>query len=120
MKAILAVAPERKLVRTLRKNLENAGFRVVTAVDQQTTLTILSHEQPDLVVLDLGQPRLDGFSVCRRLRQSIAVPILVLTERVEEAEQVVAHEVCADDYVLNSLTVMARPDLSQRYAALAE
>ena len=100
MKAILAVAQERELVRTLRKNLKNAGYRVVAAADEQTALTVSGHEQPDLILMDLGQPEFNGFSACQRLRQTTDAPILVLTARVEEAERIVAHAVCADDYVL--------------------
>lgn len=101
MKTILAVTDELELVR----NLEHTGCRVVSADDGQTALTLFRHEQPNLVLLDLALPGLDGLAVCRQLRQASDAPILVLTAYLEEAERVVGQEVCADDFVLKPFSL---------------
>jgi DNA-binding response OmpR family regulator len=96
---ILVVDDEPKIVKTVRAYLESAGFRVVTAHDGQTALTVYRHEKPALVILDLGLPRLDGIDVTRTLRRDSNVPIIMLTARVEEADKLVGLELGADDYV---------------------
>jgi two-component system alkaline phosphatase synthesis response regulator PhoP len=100
MKTVLVVEDEPELVRALRGYLEQTGYRVVSAGDGQTALTVFRHERPDLILLDLMLPQMDGIEVCRRLRQTSDVPIIMLTARVEEAERVVGLEVGADDYIL--------------------
>lgn len=79
--------------------LERAGFAVVAASDGQQALTHAAREAPDLVVLDVGLPELDGFEVCRRLRRSSEVPILFLTAQDDEVDRIVGLELGADDYV---------------------
>lgn len=100
MKTILVVEDEHELVRALRGYLENAGFRVVTAGDGEMALVVFRHERPDLVLLDLMLPKMDGLQVCQRLRQHADVPIIMLTARVEEADRVIGLELGADDYVV--------------------
>ena len=100
MKTILVVEDEPELVRALRGYLENAGFRVVNAADGEMALAVFRHERPDLVLLDLMLPKLDGLQVCKRIRQQNDVPIIMLTARVEEADRVVGLELGADDYVV--------------------
>jgi DNA-binding response OmpR family regulator len=96
---ILVVDDEPKIVKTVRAYLEGAGYRVVTAEDGQMALTVSRHEKPALVVLDLGLPRLDGLDVTRVLRRESAVPIIMLTARVDETDKLVGLELGADDYV---------------------
>ena len=108
MKTILVVTDELEMMRTLCKNLGNAGYRVVDADDGQTALTLLRCERPDRVLLDLALPALSagsgqglsGLEVCRRLHQISGVPILVFTNCLEKAERMVTQEMCADDFVL--------------------
>jgi two-component system, OmpR family, alkaline phosphatase synthesis response regulator PhoP len=96
---ILVIDDEPKIVKTVRAYLENAGFRVATAGDGQTALTVYRHEKPALVVLDLGLPTMDGLDVARTLRRDSNVPIIMLTARVDEADKLIGLELGADDYV---------------------
>jgi two-component system alkaline phosphatase synthesis response regulator PhoP len=96
---ILVVDDEARILKLVRDYLERAGFAVLTARDGETALTLARIEQPDLIVLDLMLPGVDGLDVCRRLRQESGVPIIMLTARVEEADRIVGLELGADDYV---------------------
>ncbi|MBA3687245.1 MAG: response regulator transcription factor [Chloroflexi bacterium] len=96
---ILVVDDEPKIVQLVRDYLELAGFAVSTARDGNEALMRAHTERPDLIVLDLGLPGLDGLEVTRRLRRDSGVPIIVLTARHEETDKVVGLELGADDYV---------------------
>jgi DNA-binding response OmpR family regulator len=96
---ILIVEDDLTLLETLEYNLAGEGYEVITAADGLTALEVAREEQPDLIVLDLMLPRLDGFEVCRILRRETSVPILMLTARAEEVDRVVGLEVGADDYL---------------------
>ncbi len=96
---ILVVDDEPQIVKVLRGYLEQAGFRVVTANDGQLALAQYKHEKPDLVLLDLHLPGMDGLEVARRLRASSNVPIIMVTARVEETDRLIGLELGADDYV---------------------
>ena len=96
---ILVVDDEARIVKLVRDYLERAGFDVLAAQDGETALTLARVERPDLIVLDLMLPGVDGLDVCRRLRQESGVPIIMLTARVEEADRIVGLELGADDYV---------------------
>jgi DNA-binding response OmpR family regulator len=98
-KTVLVVDDEPTLVATLRYNLEREGYRVLTAGDGDAALVTARTERPDLVVLDLMLPVMDGLEVCRALRSEMRVPILMLTARSEEVDKVVGLELGADDYV---------------------
>ncbi len=100
MKTILVVDDELKITRLLRDYLQQAGFRVVTAADGPAALTVARAERPDMIVLDLGLPGLDGLDVTRTLRRSSDVPIIMLTARAEEADRIVGLELGADDYLV--------------------
>ena len=100
MKTILVVDDELKITRLLRDYLQQAGFRVVTASDGPGALASARTERPDLIVLDLGLPGLDGLDVTRTLRKSSDVPIIMLTARAEEADRIVGLELGADDYLV--------------------
>jgi DNA-binding response OmpR family regulator len=99
MALILVVDDEPKIVQLVRDYLERAGFAVSTARDGREALMRARQERPDLVVLDLGLPGLDGLEVTRRLRRDSGVPIIMLTARHEETDKVVGLELGADDYV---------------------
>jgi DNA-binding response OmpR family regulator len=96
---ILVVEDDLTLLETLEYNLAGEGYEVTTAADGLTALEVARQEQPDLIVLDLMLPRLDGFEVCRILRRETSVPILMLTARADEVDRVVGLEVGADDYL---------------------
>jgi DNA-binding response OmpR family regulator len=96
---ILVVEDDLTLRETLEYNLVRQGYEVHTAADGRAALDIARREQPDLLVLDVMLPGLDGFEVCRILRQEMSVPILMLTARDEEVDKVVGLEIGADDYM---------------------
>jgi len=99
MKTILIVDDEPQIVRLVRDYLEHGGFKVLTAADGQTALRTASTQHPDLVVLDLGLPGIDGLDVTRSLRRNGVVPIIMLTARADESDKLVGLELGADDYV---------------------
>jgi two-component system alkaline phosphatase synthesis response regulator PhoP len=96
---ILVVDDEPEIVRLVRAYLEQAGYRVVIASDGQEALHVARREKPDLVVLDVLMPRLDGLEFTRRFRSERYVPIIMLTARAEETDRIVGLEMGADDYV---------------------
>ena len=96
---ILVVDDEPKVARLARDYLEKNGFHVVTAADGQSALTIARREKPDLIILDLMLPNIDGREVCRILRRESDVPIIMLTALSEEIDQVTGLEIGADDYI---------------------
>ncbi|MGD8244124.1 MAG: response regulator transcription factor [Anaerolineae bacterium] len=97
---ILVVDDEPKIVKQARDYLENSGFRVVAAGDGRTALAVARHDRPDLVVLDLNLPEMDGLDVCRALRRESDVPIIMLTARVGEVDRLIGLELGADDYIV--------------------
>lgn len=96
---ILVVDDEPKIVRLARDYLEKNNFRVVTAGDGQSALITARKEKPDLIILDLMLPNIDGREVCRILRKESDVPIIMLTALSEEIDQVTGLEIGADDYI---------------------
>ena len=99
MKTILVVDDEPKIVQLVRDYLERAGFAVLSAQDGKTALSLARTEKPDLLILDLGLPGLDGLDVTRELRKSSNAPIIMLTTRSEETDKLVGLELGADDYI---------------------
>jgi len=99
MATILIVEDERNLSNLIRRNLEEEGHRVLQVFDGLSALTTAAAETPDLIILDIMLPGIDGLEVCRRLRQTSIVPILMLTARAEEIDRVLGLEVGADDYL---------------------
>ena len=96
---ILVVDDAPKIVKQARDYLEKGGFRVVVTGDGGTALALARHQRPDLVVLDLNLPGMDGLDVCRALRRESDVPIIMLTARVEETDRLIGLELGADDYI---------------------
>jgi two-component system alkaline phosphatase synthesis response regulator PhoP len=99
MKTVLVVDDEPKIAALARDYLEHAGFAVLVAGEGRGALALARSRCPDLVVLDLGLPGLDGLDVARALRRDSDVPILMLTARTDEADRIVGLELGADDYV---------------------
>jgi two-component system alkaline phosphatase synthesis response regulator PhoP len=101
-KKILVVDDEAVLQETIAYNLEQAGYQVITVADGVSALEAARRESPDLIILDLMLPEMDGLEVCKRLRRedaTSATPIIMLTARSEEIDKVVGLEMGADDYV---------------------
>jgi DNA-binding response OmpR family regulator len=96
---ILVVEDEPALVDTLEYSLTRQGYDVTVATDGVKALEMARQTQPDLVVLDVMLPQLDGYEVCRILRQELSAPIIMLTARADEVDKVVGLEVGADDYL---------------------
>jgi DNA-binding response OmpR family regulator len=100
MASVLIVEDEPELVRVLRSYLEQAGFTVVVAYRGDTGLSTWEQKRPDLVILDLNLPGMDGLDVARAIRRKADTPIIMLTARVEETDQLIGLELGADDYIL--------------------
>ena len=108
---VLVVDDEKTLVKALKFNLEKEGFRVEQAYDGEEAVKKVFSLKPDIVVLDLMLPKLDGFEVCRRIRRRLSVPIIMLTARAEDIDKVLGLELGADDYLtkpFNSRELVAR------------
>jgi len=102
LKKIMIVEDEHDLIRLLKYNLEKEGFRVASVTDGSLVLAEIRREEPDLLILDLMLPGMDGLEICRQVRKHdrySAIPILMLTARSGEADRVVGLELGADDYV---------------------
>jgi DNA-binding response OmpR family regulator len=99
MATILIIEDEPELIKVLRSYLEKAGFDVLTAYRGDTGLSTWEHKRPDLVILDLNLPGIDGLDVAREIRRKADTPIIMLTARVEEMDQLVGLELGADDYI---------------------
>jgi len=98
-KKILVIDDEQQIAEICRDYLSAAGFAVLTARDGETGLALARKERPDLVVLDLRLPGMDGLDVCRALRRESNTPIIMLTARIEESDRLVGLELGADDYL---------------------
>jgi DNA-binding response OmpR family regulator len=99
MKSILVVDDERKIADLARDYLEHAGFAVRIAADGETALAAVRRDRPDLVVLDLGLPGLDGLDVTRAIRRDSNLPVIMLTARSDELDKLLGLELGADDYL---------------------
>ena len=99
MAKILVVDDEASIVTMLAYNLKKEGYDVVTAEDGEVALEKFESEKPDLLLLDIMMPKMDGYEVCRKIREKSNVPIIMLTARADEVDKVVGLEMDADDYV---------------------
>ena len=121
-KTILIVEDETNIVDILSFNLEREGYNTIEAYDGQTGLQLAREQNPDLILLDLMLPRMNGFDVCRQLRaDGSAIPIIMLTAREEEADKVLGLELGADDYITKPFAVrelMARVKANIRRAGM--
>ena len=103
-KIVLIIEDDRNTADLVALYLEREGFRPVTAGDGETGLALAEQYRPDLVVLDLMLPKIDGWEVCRRLRKKSEVPVIMLTARGEEIDRVAGLTLGADDYVVKPLS----------------
>jgi len=99
VKTILVVDDEPRIVDLARDYLEHAGFAVLTATDGPSALRAARTRKPDVLVLDLGLPGMDGLDVARELRRESSIPIVMLTARDDEVDRILGLEMGADDYV---------------------
>ncbi len=97
---ILVVEDEQRIAHWVRTYVEKAGFRVLVAADGPTGLHLARAERPDLIVLDLMLPGMDGMDICRTLRRDSDVPIIMLTARGQEGDRILGLELGADDYIV--------------------
>lgn len=102
---ILIVEDEKDLAKLLKYNLEKEGYRAYSATDGEAGLALFRKEKPDLVLLDIMLPKLDGFEFCKIVRQESKVPILMLTAKTEEVDRILGLELGADDYVTKPYSV---------------
>ena len=102
---ILIVEDEKPLVKLLKYNLEKEGYRVVAAHDGEAGLAAVPKERPDLILLDVMMPKIDGFEFCKTLRKQFKTPIVMLTAKKEEFDRVLGLELGADDYVTKPFSV---------------
>jgi len=100
MRTVLLVEDEAKIVRLARDYLERGGFAVLSAADGESALAAFRSDHPDLAVLDLGLPGMDGLDVLRSLRRESNTPVIILTARGEESDRLVGLEMGADDYMV--------------------
>lgn len=112
---VLVVEDEPSLVDTLQYSLSRQGYDVAVSSDGAKALEVARREHPDLVILDVMLPTMDGFEVCRILRQEMSAPILMLTARTDEVDKVVGLEVGADDYLTKPFSMR---ELTARVKAL--
>src|SRR4051812_1147148 len=111
MTKIMVVEDEENIAATLKYNLVREGYEVATTGDGRHALSIFKQEKPDLVILDLMLPGMNGLDICRQIRQVSIVPILILTAREEEVDKILGLELGADDYMtkpFNLREVIAR------------
>ncbi|MDD4496097.1 MAG: response regulator, partial [Eubacteriales bacterium] len=120
---ILIVDDEANIVDILKYNLEKEGFSTIAAYDGEKGLELALGAKPDLVLLDLMLPKMDGFTVCRKIRESSAVPIVILTAKEEEVDKVLGLELGADDYITKPFSqreLMARVKANLRRQNLSD
>ncbi len=117
---ILIVDDERNIVDILRFNLVKEGFTTIEAYDGEKALQSALSEKPDLILLDVMLPKMDGFTVCRKIRESLSIPIIMITAKEEEVDKVLGLELGADDYITKPFStreLMARIKANLRRTA---
>lgn len=122
-KKILIVDDEKNIADILKFNLKKEGYDTIEAYDGEEAVTLALTQDPDLILLDIMLPKMDGFTVCRKLRQSISTPILMLTAKEEEVDKVLGLELGADDYITKPFSpreLMARIKVNLRRQSPSE
>ncbi len=120
---MLIVDDEKNIVDILKFNLKKEGFDTIEAYDGEQAVQMAIDEMPDLILLDVMLPKMDGFTVCRKLRQTISTPILMITAKEEEVDKVLGLELGADDYITKPFSpreLMARVKANIRRTSLEE
>jgi DNA-binding response OmpR family regulator len=102
---ILAVDDEPRVLKLLKANLESSGYKVLTAADGEEAVDLVERHLPNLVILDLMLPKMDGYAACRRIREFSSVPIIMLTARSAQVDLIHGFEVGADDYLTKPFSV---------------
>ncbi len=104
---VLLIEDEKNIMELLQYNLEKEGYKMAWAADGQQGLKLFSEEKPDLILLDLMLPGMDGLEVCRRLRSlaGFSVPIIMLTARSDEVDKILGLEMGADDYITKPFSI---------------
>ena len=119
---ILVVDDEKPIVEILKVNLIKSGYRVIEAYDGDEAVKKAASEDPDLILLDVMLPKQDGFSVCKKIRETSSVPIIMLTAREEEVDKILGLELGADDYMTKPFSLrelMARVKANLRRTQFA-
>lgn len=122
-KKILIVDDEKNIVDILKFNLKKEGFETIEAHDGEKGLEMALNDKPDLILLDIMLPKMDGFTVCRKIRQTQSTPILMLTAKEEEVDKVLGLELGADDYITKPFSpreLIARVKANIRRSVLVE
>jgi two-component system OmpR family response regulator len=120
---ILIVEDDTSLLTTLKYNLQKEGYEVITSVDGAEAVETARKAKPDLIILDVMLPKMNGFEVCRILRKEMIVPILMLTAKAEETDKIVGLELGADDYMTKPFSIrelLARVRAMLRRAKMVE
>ena len=122
MSSVLAVDDDVRMLRIMQRTLELEGFKVLKAVSGEAALEVLAQEQPDLVLLDLMMPGMDGYEVCRRIREFSMLPVIMVTAKQSDDEKLAGFDAGADDYVTKPFSareLVARVKAVLRRAAVA-
>lgn len=120
---ILVVDDEKNIVDIIKYNLKKEGYEVMTAGDGEEALILNEEFKPDIILLDIMMPKLDGYAVCRKVREKYDTPIIMLTARAEEVDKVLGLELGADDYVtkpFGTRELMARVKANLRRRNISE
>lgn len=120
---ILVVDDEKNIVDIIKYNLKKEGYDVITAGDGEEAIKLNEEFEPDLILLDLMMPKLDGYAACRKIREKYDTPIIMLTARAEEVDKVLGLELGADDYVtkpFGTRELMARVKANLRRRSVNE
>ena len=104
-RTVLVIDDEQPIVEILKFNLTKEGYDVLEAYDGASGLSLALEKNPDLILLDVMLPKMDGFEVCRKIREKSSVPIIMLTAREEEVDKVLGLELGADDYMTKPFSV---------------
>ncbi len=103
--SILLVDDETQLIRLVRANLESSGYKVFAAMNARTALELVDLEMPDLIILDIMLPEIDGYELCQRIREFASTPIIMLTAKVEDLDKIRGLKLGADDYITKPFNV---------------
>lgn len=120
-KTVLIVEDEKPIAEILRVNLVKNGYKVLNAYDGEEAIRLATSSEPDLILLDVMLPKADGFTVCKKVRETMSTPIIMLTARAEEVDKVLGLELGADDYITKPFSLrelMARVKANLRRSAI--
>ena len=121
--SILLVDDDPQLIRLVRANLESVGYRVLIAMEAHSALELVNMEMPEMIILDIMLPGIDGYDLCQRIREFSTIPIIMLTAKVEDTDKVRGLKLGADDYLTKPFSVqelMARIEAVLRRAGSPE